>query len=161
MNITWVTAFPTGRETGIYLTIDLGGTNLRVCLITLTDEQGGHETRQEKYTLPENIKTGTADELFDHIADHLSDFLEEHVKGNDAKSDDGKIPLGFTFSYPATQDRIDHGILQTWTKGWDVKDVEGHDVAEMLNKAITKRVCCKCHSGPAISSYFPPPILTT
>ncbi|KIW68593.1 hypothetical protein, variant [Phialophora macrospora] len=139
MNITWVTTSPTGRETGTYLTIDLGGTNLRVCLITLTDEQGGHETTQEKYILPNDIKTATADKLFDHIANHLSDFLEEHVKGKEAKFDNGTIPLGFTFSYPATQDRIDHGILQTWTKGWDVKGVEGHDVVEMLNKAMKKR----------------------
>ncbi|OCT52559.1 Hexokinase [Cladophialophora carrionii] len=139
MNITWVTSSPTGRETGTYLTIDLGGTNLRVCLITLTDEMGGHDTKQEKYTLPKDIKTGTADQLFEHIADHLSEFLTEHVKDDEAARDDGRIPLGFTFSYPATQDRIDHGILQTWTKGWDVKDVEGHDVAEMLRKAMEKR----------------------
>ncbi|EXJ60574.1 hexokinase [Cladophialophora yegresii CBS 114405] len=139
MNITWVTSSPTGHETGTYLTIDLGGTNLRVCLITLTDEMGGHSTTQEKYTLPKDIKTGTADQLFDHIADHLSEFLTEHVKGNEGACDDGKIPLGFTFSYPATQERIDHGILQTWTKGWDVKDVEGHDVTEMLNRAMEKR----------------------
>ena len=63
------------------------------------------------------------------------------MEGDRAKGDDGKLPLGFTFSYPATQERIDHGLLQTWTKGWDVKDVEGKDVAELLRKAMKKRVC--------------------
>ncbi len=140
MNITWVTRFPTGNETGTYLTIDLGGTNLRVCLITLTDEDGASDVTQEKYSLPAEIKTGKADALFDHIADRLSDFVKKHVKDDQAKDDNGKVPLGFTFSYPATQHRIDHGILQTWTKGWDVEGVEGNDVAEMLTKAIETRV---------------------
>ncbi|OAG42666.1 hypothetical protein AYO21_02949 [Fonsecaea monophora] len=139
MNITWVTAFPTGRETGTYLTLDLGGTNLRVCLITLTGTSGGADITQEKYQLPKAIKTGTADELFGHIADRLDDFVKAHVDTGNFDEDDGKVPLGFTFSYPATQGRIDHGILQTWTKGWDVQGVEGHDVAEMLKEAIAKR----------------------
>ncbi|KIX92478.1 uncharacterized protein Z520_11798 [Fonsecaea multimorphosa CBS 102226] len=139
MNITWVTSFPTGRETGTYLTLDLGGTNLRVCLITLTGTPGGSDITQEKYQLPKEIKTGTADDLFEHIADRLGDFVEKHVETEKVNGDGGKVPLGFTFSYPATQDRIDHGILQTWTKGWDVKGVEGNDVAEMLKRAIEKR----------------------
>ncbi|OAP61582.1 hypothetical protein AYL99_03785 [Fonsecaea erecta] len=139
MNITWVTSFPTGHETGTYLTLDLGGTNLRVCLITLSGRQGGTDITQEKYQLPKEIKTGTADELFEYLADRLADFVEKHVKADDTVGDDGKVPLGFTFSYPATQERIDHGILQTWTKGWDVKGVEGNDVAEMLRGAIEKR----------------------
>jgi hexokinase len=142
MNVTWVTGFPTGRETGTYLTIDLGGTNLRVCLITLTDEIGGSDVIQEKYHLPEDIKTSTADRLFDHIADRLGRFVSEHAQSDDIKSCEGQIPLGFTFSYPATQHRLDHGILQTWTKGWDVQGVEGTDVAETLRKAIKKKVSC-------------------
>ena len=77
MNITWVTTFPTGHETGTYLTLDLGGTNMRVCLITLTSKRGGSEVKQEKYEIPSKLKTGTADQLFDHIAESLGDFVEE------------------------------------------------------------------------------------
>jgi hexokinase len=139
MNVTWVTSFPTGHETGSYLTIDLGGTNMRVCLITLTDEHGGSEVKQEKYAVPENTKTGSADQLFGTISESLEKFINDHVKDDSVKTCEGRIPLGFTFSYPATQHKIDHGILQTWTKGWDVQDVEGEDVAELLKKAMDKR----------------------
>ena len=48
--------------------------------------------------------------------------------------------LGFTFSYPATQDYIDHGVLQRWTKGFDIDGVEGHNVVPMFEAAIAKRV---------------------
>jgi len=47
--------------------------------------------------------------------------------------------LGFTFSYPCQQDAIDHGVLQRWTKGFDVKGVEGHNVVPMFEAALRKR----------------------
>lgn len=53
--------------------------------------------------------------------------------------EDEVVPLGFTFSYPTLQDSIDHGVLQTWTKGFDIKGVEGHDIAEQLRDALEKR----------------------
>ena len=135
MNITWVTSLPTGQESGTYLAVDLGGTNLRVCRVTL--ESGDAEVEQEKYFLPSSIKTGTSDELWSFIADSLQKFVTDHP--SDSKTGE-LLPLGFTFSYPATQDRIDHGLLQTWTKGWDVSDVEGKDAAALLRSAIEQRV---------------------
>lgn len=51
-------------------------------------------------------------------------------------SKDKSIPLGFTFSYPARQECIDHAVLQTWTKGFDIKGVEGKDAAQQLREKI-------------------------
>ena len=137
MNITWVTSLPTGKETGTYLALDLGGTNLRVCLVTLTGK-GNAEVTQEKYPLPSEVKTGTSEQLWDLIAGSLQNFVEQHQPASQKHSE--PLPLCFTFSYPATQDRIDHGRLQTWTKGWDIDDVEGQNVAAMLEDAIARRV---------------------
>lgn len=39
MNPTWVMNMPTGYETGTFLAIDMGGTNLRICEITLPEEK--------------------------------------------------------------------------------------------------------------------------
>lgn len=50
------------------------------------------------------------------------------------------LPLGFTFSYPVQQDRVDRGTLVTWTKGFDIKGVEGEDVVLQLGQALDKRV---------------------
>lgn len=51
-----------------------------------------------------------------------------------------RLPLGFTFSYPVEQDSVDRGSLVTWTKGFDIKGVEGQDVVIQLGEAINKRV---------------------
>ncbi|PYH99835.1 hexokinase [Aspergillus ellipticus CBS 707.79] len=135
MNVTWATKYPTGYETGQYLTVDMGGTNLRVCNVVLTDEKGGYEITQSKFKLPKGLKTGTADELWAYIADRVADFLRDH----NLDQGDEKLPLAFTFSYPITQDKIRHGVLQRWTKGFDIEGVEGHDVVAQLEAAFEER----------------------
>ncbi|KAI0998931.1 Hexokinase [Podosphaera aphanis] len=131
MNPTWCMAFPTGDEQGTFLALDMGGTNLRVCEIILTEEKSEFDIIQSKYRLPEELKTGTSEELWEYIADCVKQFIESH-HGTDRTT----LPLGFTFSYPVSQDYIDHGKLQRWTKGFDIHDVEGHNIVPMFEKAI-------------------------
>ncbi|KAH0548033.1 hypothetical protein GP486_008225 [Trichoglossum hirsutum] len=97
-------------------------------------EKSDFDIIQSKYRMPEELKTGNAEDLWEYIADCLQQFVEYNHEG-----DTNTLPLGFTFSYPATQDYIDHGILQRWTKGFDIEGVEGHDVVPMLEAAIAKR----------------------
>ncbi|THH01755.1 hypothetical protein EW026_g995 [Hermanssonia centrifuga] len=60
---TFVTGVPNGSETGTFLALDLGGTNLRVCEVRLL---GNHEftLRQQKYRVSDALKTGEASVLF-------------------------------------------------------------------------------------------------
>jgi hexokinase len=132
---TWCMAFPDGNETGKYLALDMGGTNLRVCEVTLTEEKGEFEIIQSKYRMPEELKTGTADELWGYVADCLQQFIDYHHENEELDH----LPLGFTFSYPVTQDAIDHGTLQRWTKGFDIQGVEGEDVVPQFQKALEER----------------------
>ncbi|KAF2878073.1 hexokinase [Massariosphaeria phaeospora] len=135
MNPTWCMALPDGHETGTFLALDMGGTNLRVCEITLTEAAGEFDIIQSKYRLPEELKSGTADELWGYVADCLQQFIEYHHENEDLDH----LPLGFTFSYPATQDYIDHGVLQRWTKGFDIDGVEGKDVVPPFEAALRER----------------------
>ncbi|KEY64936.1 hypothetical protein S7711_08935 [Stachybotrys chartarum IBT 7711] len=136
MNPTWVMAFPDGHETGTYLALDMGGTNLRVCEITLTDQKSEFDIIQSKYRMPEELKTGSKEELWEYIADCLYQFIETH-HGDCTKLP--PLPLGFTFSYPATQNYVDEGILQRWTKGFDIDGIEGENVVPMFEAALAKR----------------------
>lgn len=77
------------------------------------------------------MKHGERTPLFNHIAKCVKKFICDHHE-----SDNQDIPLGFTFSYPCSQEAIDHGVLQRWTKGFDVKDTEGVDVVPVLNKEL-------------------------
>ncbi|KAJ3517082.1 hypothetical protein NLJ89_g734 [Agrocybe chaxingu] len=136
---TFVFGWPTGEEKGEFLAVDLGGTNLRVCLVTVQGD-GKFEITQSKYRLTEEQKQDDGQKLFDFCAECLKTFIDtslaEHGGLHLAAGE--KIPLGFTFSYPCSQDRIDHGVLIRWTKGFGAANTEGHDVAAMFRQSLEK-----------------------
>lgn len=132
---TYVFGWPSGQEAGDYLAVDLGGTNLRVCLVTLLTN-GKFEITQTKYRLTEEQKQEDGEKLFDFCAECLNTFVQSHL-GEGLALENG-LPLGFTFSYPCAQDRIDHGKLIRWTKGFGAPNVEGNDVAAMFRRSLEK-----------------------
>jgi hexokinase len=130
---SYVTRRPTGKETGSYLALDLGGTNFRVCEVYLEGDSKVRLT-QKKFTIPDYAKCGQSDVLFDFLADSVLTFItENHIP---TESD---IPLGFTFSFPVNQTAIDKGYLMVWTKGFDCKDTINKDVVALLNEALARK----------------------
>lgn len=80
MNVTWAMHLPTGQETGQYIVIDMGGTNLRICDVELTAPNSGYELTQTRHTLPRDLLIGTGEQLWHYIADRLCELLDEHGK---------------------------------------------------------------------------------
>ncbi|KAF9460389.1 hexokinase [Collybia nuda] len=136
---TYVFGFPTGQEQGDYLAVDLGGTNLRVCLVSVQGD-GKFEITQSKYRLTEEQKQDEGQKLFDFCAESLKIFIDTNLatNGEHQLQPDELLPLGFTFSYPCLQNKIDHGELIRWTKGFGATNTEGRDVAEMFRQSLKK-----------------------
>lgn len=64
---TWVFGWPSGKETGSYLAVDLGGTNLRVCEVELEGD-GKFSITQSKYKLTDEQKVGDGQALCELLA---------------------------------------------------------------------------------------------
>jgi hexokinase len=73
-----------------------GGTNLRVCLVTLQGN-GKFEITQSKYRLTEDQKQEEGQKLFDFCAQCLKTFIDTNL-GEGTVKDGEKLPLGFTVS---------------------------------------------------------------
>uniref|UniRef100_A0A8R1TNX6 Phosphotransferase n=1 Tax=Onchocerca volvulus TaxID=6282 RepID=A0A8R1TNX6_ONCVO len=129
---SFVRAVPNGTEVGNFLALDLGGTNFRVLLIKLN--RGNAEMAGTIFRVPDNIMRGTGEGLFDHIADCMARFMEE----KDIKNA-GKLPLGFTFSFPCRQEGLTCAKLINWTKGFGASNVENKDVVTLLREACQRR----------------------
>ncbi|OBA22916.1 hypothetical protein METBIDRAFT_36346 [Metschnikowia bicuspidata var. bicuspidata NRRL YB-4993] len=130
---TFVTSIPTGKENGLFLAVDLGGTNFRVCSIDL---KGDHtfELKQSKFPVPIDLMRGsTSDLLFSFFAEKVKNFLEEHHEELDESI---TLKMGFTFSFPVDQTAIDSGKLIRWTKGFDLPDCIGCDVVKYFQKHL-------------------------
>lgn len=132
---TYVFGWPTGEETGKYLSLDMGGTNLRVCLVELLGK-GKFELTQSKFRITDEQKHEDGAKLFDFCARCIKDFIETHFGSCDHL--DEHLSLGFTFSYPTVQRAIDHGELIRWTKGFDNPNTEGRDCADMLRTSLKR-----------------------
>src|SRR5215471_1269803 len=73
-----VTDVPNGKETGTFLAMDLGGTNIRACSVELKGD-GTFNMLQLKAAVPSYLQTAqTSTELFGFIADHLKNFLDKY-----------------------------------------------------------------------------------
>ena len=128
---------PSGKETGEYLALDFGGTNIRVFRIRL--DGGGKYEIIKRVGRPLIVpgeydyicKDATAEQMFDFIAD----LIDEAIDGNHEQ----KFYLGHTFSFPSTQDNLYNARLIIWTKEFATQGVEGEVANDLLVAALKRR----------------------
>lgn len=130
MENTFIPCLLDGSESGKYLGLDLGGTNFRVLLITLEKGRMVDEVISY-YTVAEHLRLGPGENLFHFLAECILDFLNVQKL-----SKTEEFNLGFTFSFPMTQQGLDVGLLVNWTKSFNCPGVVGKDVVGMLNKSL-------------------------
>ncbi|KAH7063467.1 hexokinase-2 [Macrophomina phaseolina] len=136
---TPVTALPTGRETGVFLAIDVGGTNLRVGFVELLGEaeddsnlaisrhQNGSKptkirrSHERAWPIEDHMKMDQADDLFLWIGDCIAGVVKEALDDVSLGVEDlDEIPMGITFSFPMKQDSISQATLMPMGKGFAI-----------------------------------------
>ncbi|TFK43320.1 hexokinase [Crucibulum laeve] len=142
---TFVTGVPDGTETGTFLALDLGGTNLRVCEVVLNGDKTFNLV-QNQYKVSEALKHGEATALFDYLADSVDAFLTTHattdytsLQSDPSAHTSDAVHLGLTFSFPVEQTALNSGKILTWTKGFSAKHAIGNDVVKLLQDAFNRK----------------------
>lgn len=144
-------------QKGNFLAVDLGGTNLRVGLVSILTNPSLFKIKTESpliqeaiesfeqgsmvslcsFTVPDALKQSSSEELFGFIADAIAAFV--HVFNQINPISNINCKLGFTFSFALKQTRPDKGILLNWSKGFNIPDCIGKDVIELLQHEICLR----------------------
>ena len=129
---------------GLYLAVDLGGTNFRVCSVLLKGDTT-FDLTYSKVAIPKDLMVAPSYKpLFHFLAKEVQKFLKNHHENSigahtgapDGAKSDQIFHLGFTFSFPVNQLAINKGTLIRWTKGFDIPDAVGKDVCELLQTAL-------------------------
>ena len=128
---------PTGEETGEFLTVDFGGTNVRAAKVRLLG--GGRYEVTARAEKPLRLlgtydftgKDTSAAKLFGVLAD----LVIEAAGGDKEKV----YRLGHTFSFPSEQATLADARLIQWTKEFAVSGVEGELVNALLSEALAVR----------------------
>lgn len=137
---------PRGTESGIFLGLDLGGTNFRILLLELTGKRKTRILSSSKFLLHKKHMTGAGTALFDFLAACIKSFTDKYKAGIDRK-----YRIGFTFSFPVKKRALARGILIRWTKGFRARGVEGKDVVLLLNESL-KRKGLRCAEVVALAN---------
>jgi hexokinase len=99
---SFVTQLPTGNETGTFLSLDLGGTNLRISAVQLLGD--GHvKVLEVKHAPSKELKTGPGDVFFDWIADAVEELITvkaRHLFSPEQVAGDATLALGVCWSFP-------------------------------------------------------------
>ncbi|PVV01831.1 hypothetical protein BB560_003740 [Smittium megazygosporum] len=151
-----VTTRPTGSEQGKCLSMDLGGTNFRICLYDFDQSKyptsGYFILKRQKYLISNSVKTNGL--LIDWMAyctlQFLNDYyvdlqdLETETSSSSAPSNsnsDSKetFRCGLTFSFPIKQSSISSGILQSWTKGFQGPEIVGKDIVSLFQQKLDEK----------------------
>uniref|UniRef100_A0A8B9RMN7 Hexokinase-2 n=1 Tax=Astyanax mexicanus TaxID=7994 RepID=A0A8B9RMN7_ASTMX len=140
---THVFSTPDGSEKGEFLALDLGGSKFKVLQVKVS-EDGNRKVQMESeiFPIPEEVINGRGTDLFDHVADSLKNFMQKN------NINQKKKPLGFTFSFPCLQSKLDEGVLLSWSKNYKARGVQGTNVVQLdANKMHKTSVCTMMTCG--------------
>ncbi|OAF61394.2 glucokinase [Pseudogymnoascus destructans] len=141
---TYVTTVPDGTEKGLYLALDLGGTNVRVCSVDLHGDTKLTTVQSKTAIPPELMHAATFRELLHFLAQQIelflqtynNDLLHAHRARKTETSRDGLLKLGFTFSFAFKQLALNRGTLLYWTKGFNIPDAIGQELCGLLQDEL-------------------------
>ncbi len=127
---------PDGSETGRFIALDFGGTNIRILKTEL--HGNGNFKLLDRCSKPLRDPAGHYDylsrqadseALFDFIAAQIAALLEA----------DQPYALGHTFSFPLRQTSLNSGILLHWTKEIETVGVVGKEITALLQAALLRQ----------------------
>ncbi|KAG2314124.1 hypothetical protein Bca4012_064754 [Brassica carinata] len=138
MLLTYVHDLPNGTEKGTYYALHLGGTYFRILRVHLGGERSYLDVQDvERHPIPSHLMNSTSEVLFNFLAFSLERFTQK--EGNESNSQGVKRELAFTFSFPVKHTSISSGVLIKWTKGFEISEMVGKDIAECLQGALNRR----------------------
>jgi hexokinase len=138
-----------GTESGNYLALDFGGTNVRVTHVNLDGGRGYtllgsrrvrlREARKDGRILDLTTKETGAETLFDYIAQEIIPVARQMQAGLAGQNiGQTSVPLGHTFSFPYASGHAGEARLITWTKEIAVSGAVGQDINRLLRDALTR-----------------------
>jgi hexokinase len=135
-----------GAESGNYLALDFGGTNVRVAHVSLDGRRGYtlldsrrvrlREARKDGRILDLTAKETDGEALFDYIAQEIIPVAQQMKTSLPGQA---FIPLGHTFSFPYASNHAGEARLIAWTKEIATSGVVGQDINRLLKDALARQ----------------------
>ncbi|KAL1907352.1 N-acetylglucosamine kinase 1 [Sporothrix stenoceras] len=144
---------PNGREQGRYLSLDVGGSTLRVALIELRGKNSDDEVIKDaenmvilskaSFKITPELKKLEGMDFFDWMAVRIMETInkaEGGANGNSKNDGNYPLPMGLAWSFPIEQTSLRGGMLQSMGKGFRAADsLLGQDLGDIIQTACLAR----------------------
>ncbi|CAK7214942.1 N-acetylglucosamine kinase 1 [Sporothrix bragantina] len=133
---------PNGSEQGRFLSLDVGGSTLRVALIELRGSITAHGEEsmvilsKDTFKITPELKKLEGMDFFDWMAARILETVNKVENSNHT----GPLPMGLAWSFPIEQTSLRGGILQGMGKGFRAADsLLGQDLGDIIQTACIGR----------------------
>lgn len=131
-----IETLPSGKEKGKFLSVDVGGSTLRIALIELFGRASGIHPQvvgSETFPINQATKSLQGSEFFGWIACHIKALLERLNVSNEHTC------MGLSWSFPFAQlECVSRGTILTMGKGYHVADeIAGWDLRTAFEQSFT------------------------
>ncbi|KAI1846064.1 hypothetical protein JX266_007873 [Neoarthrinium moseri] len=132
---------PSGQEKGHYLALDVGGSTLRVALVTLRGREATDReseiVRMDTFKITPEVKKLEGMSFFDWMAVRISQVIKDDVSHCTPTA---PIPMGLAWSFPVEQTSLGGGLLLGMGKGFlATSGLHGQDLGGILKFACSKQ----------------------
>ena len=132
---------PSGKETGTFLVLDVGGSTFRTALVSLSGRGNGLDgmriVRMTSTIIDEKVRALNGTDFFNWMASRIKETLKD---GPEVSVVDGQLPIGLSWSFPIEQTSIRGGRIQNMGKGFNCsQDTIGQDLGVLIETACSKQ----------------------
>ncbi|KAI9151733.1 Phosphotransferase [Paramyrothecium foliicola] len=134
---------PTGMESGQFLTLDVGGSTLRVAVVELKGRHGDLRSSSEivsirNYTIDKAIKDLEGMAFFDWMGARIIETISNGPSR--VQNPNQPLPMALAWSFPIEQTSLSTGKLQGMGKGFmAAQGLLGEDLGDILQRACKNR----------------------
>lgn len=142
---------PSGKESGIYVALDVGGSTFRVAVLELhgrgavSSSEAWTIMTLQSFPITESIKQLRGLAFFDWLAERLEGVLES-TEGLEERcpisGKRGNMNMGLSWSFPIEHTSLRSGRIQGMGKGFrSMEGLLGAELADVVQGACDRRVC--------------------
>lgn len=132
---------PAGSESGSFLSLDFGGTNVRVAQVELLGSGKIAIKKMHKVSL----RSETAGYDYTGPSIHVRDLFAFIASQVAVLANSNEQSLGHSFSYASRQTAIGRATFVGWTKEVSVSGLAGQDINAMLTEALERQNISTVH----------------
>ncbi|ODQ81549.1 hypothetical protein BABINDRAFT_159825 [Babjeviella inositovora NRRL Y-12698] len=127
-------SMPTGTEKGRFISVEIGGSTIRVSIIALDGNASFQVINHGESIITQEVKDRSGEAFFEYLASFI---INQCILAGVNYKGSGHLRMGLTWSFPIQQISLSQGNILAMGKGYNVcKDIQGWELNNTFSTAF-------------------------